>query len=183
MVWWIIGGVPALFVIAVLIGLLITQKRYYGKDNAADFDFFSFEDKFDESRAPTLIVKIFDKKYRFLLDTGANKNMLQKDFLKEMLKYSPKHPIQQRDDLVTRDASGKQRNTYSTELVFKLRNMEFREEFMINEMKGVQDFSNENNLNIVGILGTDFFDKYQWKIDFGKYIVWHKRNEVCSKQK
>lgn len=172
-------GIAVLVIYAIIISVKKAVKDLdIEKFSTKSYDFFSFEDLYKETKTPMLIVSIYGKKYRLLLDTGAHNSCLDMPFLRTIALHNPKAIIS-RDANYTA-ADGQVMQAFNIEMEFSIRNIDFKEKFMAMDLAGVREFSRRENLKVVGVLGNDFFEKYQWKLDFDKLIVWHKRkkNEV-----
>ena len=150
-------------------------------ENTKEWEFFSFEDYFERTKTPMIIVHLYGKKCRFLLDSGAHQNCLDIQFLYTIKDKLKGKTIAEGDKIQV--GNGAIMDSYGMQVRFNIRNMEFNEDFLVSDLKGLREFSNREGLNVTGILGSEFFDKHKWKIDFDKYIVWHKikKNEICSK--
>ena len=60
---------------------------------------------------------------------------------------------------------------------FKCDNKDFENEFVISDLTNIREgIKEDSGVSIDGIVGSDFFSKYQYIIDFNKYIA-------CSKKK
>ena len=164
-----------------LITLRISRDLNRNNENTKEWEFFSFEDYFERTKTPMIIVHLYGKKCRFLLDSGAHQNCLDIQFLYTIKDKLKGKTITEGDKIQV--GNGAIMDSYGMQVRFNIRNMEFNEDFLVSDLKGLREFSNREGLNVTGILGSEFFDKHKWKIDFDKYIVWHKvkKNEICSK--
>ena len=164
-----------------LITIRTSRDLNRNNENTKEWEFFSFEDYFERTKTPMIIVHLYGKKCRFLLDSGAHQNCLDIQFL-----YTIKDKLKGKtiaEGYKIQVGNGAIMDSYGMQVRFNIRNMEFNEDFLVSDLKGLREFSNREGLNVTGILGSEFFDKHKWKIDFDKYIVWHKikKNEICSK--
>lgn len=164
-----------------LITIRTSRDLNRNNENTKEWEFFSFEDYFERTKTPMIIVHLYGKKCRFLLDSGAHQNCLDIQFLYTIKDKLKGKTIAEGDKIQV--GNGAIMDSYGMQVRFNIRNTEFNEDFLVSDLKGLREFSNRKGLNITGILGSEFFDKHKWKIDFDKYIVWHKikKNEICSK--
>lgn len=164
-----------------LITIRTSRDLNRNNENTKEWEFFSFEDYFERTKTPMIIVHLYGKKCRFLLDSGAHQNCLDIQFLYTIKDKLKGKTIAEGDKIQV--GNGAIMDSYGMQVRFNIRNMEFNEDFLVSDLKGLREFSNREGLNVTGILGSKFFDKHKWKIDFDKYIVWHKikKNEICSK--
>lgn len=179
-------GIGCLFVILLMAlwSVYVITRKISGSlnnENTKEWEFFSFEDYFERTKTPMIIVHLYGKKCRFLLDSGAHQNCLDIQFLYTIKDKLKGKTMAEGDKIQV--GNGAIMDSYGMQVRFNIRNMEFNEDFLVSDLKGLREFSNREGLNITGILGSEFFDKHKWKIDFDKYIVWHKikKNEICSK--
>ena len=164
-----------------LITIRISRDLNRNNENTKEWEFFSFEDYFERTKTPMIIVHLYGKKCRFLLDSGAHPNCLDIQFLYTIKDKLKGKTIAEGEKIQV--GNGAIMDSYGMQVRFNIRNMEFNEDFLVLDLKGLREFNNREGLNVIGILGSEFFDKHKWKIDFDKYIVWHKikKNEICSK--
>lgn len=63
------------------------------------------------------------------------------------------------------------------------RNIELNVDFVVGSIDGVcKNFKVGSNVNVAGILGTDFLDKYNYIIDFRKNRIWHRLHSISFKE-
>ena len=127
---------------------------------------------FNKSGMPIIEVKINKVPYKFMLDSGANINVLDKRVF-DILNIS-KEDTKKSGGFTT--ASGElDSNVFKADIGFKYKNTSFKEEFEVIDMSGPFDtIESRDGVKINGILGSTFFNKYKWNIDFENLVVWTK---------
>lgn len=130
------------------------------------------EHDFSKSGMPIIEVKIQDKTHKFMLDSGANINVLDKAAFDALNDSS----IEKFESKGFTTASGDSTdNVFKANIDFKHKQRKFNETFEILDMSGpFGSIAAKDGVKIQGILGSHFFKKHRWTIDFENLIVWTK---------
>lgn len=116
---------------------------------------------------PIIKLKINNKTYRFILDTGAEKNLLDEAFFEKVNARNTKYElIQGLDGGIRKVASGEVANLKSKK--YKIEKMDF----LFSDLSWVN--SGQYDFHIDGLLGLPFFQKKNFVIDYrkGKIHIW-----------
>lgn len=132
-------------------------------------NFLSFKEPLLKIDVPVINIKINDKKYGFLLDSGADNNYLDMNVFNE-LGGTKSFDITGSRKVNTANGAVE---TVKATIPFKIGNNKFKEEFDIMPItQNVEGFLKGTDIRIDGILGSKFFAEYKWKLDFDKMVVW-----------
>lgn len=127
----------------------------------------SFREAMDLAELPVVTFYNGDKKINFLLDTGSNISYLNESIVSSLVTES------------TGEASniigieGNKVNCKICKMIIRRKNQEFEEEFSIADLdKAFSIVKKESGVQIHGILGSRFFEKYKYVLDFKDYIAY-----------
>lgn len=122
----------------------------------------SFREAMNLVELPVVTFYNKNKKLNFLLDTGSNYSQINKSVL-PLLDY--KKIDNQSTDIM--GIEGNKFNAEFCELSINYKNKEYTDNFCINELDAVFDtIKQESGVMIHGILGSLFFQKYKYILDF-----------------
>lgn len=129
----------------------------------------SFKESLDLVGLPIVTFYQGDKKFHFLLDSGASNNCINTKFLK-ILEYS--------DTNKKSSVYGMEGNTVNTGIVvinLYYKGNHFSDEFIsIDISKAFDEVKKECNIEITGILGSEFLSKYKYILDYKDNIAYMK---------
>lgn len=127
---------------------------------------------FSKSGMPIIEVKIQGKTHKFMLDSGANINVLDKASFDALDNSN----IEKLESKGFTTASGDSTdNVFKANIDFKHKQRKFNETFEILDMSGpFGSIAAKDGVTIQGILGSHFFKTHRWTIDFENLIVWTK---------
>lgn len=155
----------ALCVIFLIIAAAVTSGVIAGikKKNSE----ISFREAMDLAELPVITFYNGDRKINFLLDTGSNISYLNESIVSSLVTES------------TGEASniigieGNKVNCKICKMIIRRKNQEFEEEFSIADLdKAFRIVKEESGVQIHGILGSRFFEKYKYVLDFKDYIAY-----------
>lgn len=174
--------------VAVFVGLPLTYmvksiKKVIDRDYIFDIkvvkvkgEKLEFKQDYANHELPIVRLNFNGNRLNFLLDTGANVNIINKDtfYTSDIINIVNANNINvEKAALVTTGSSTVQ--TEKTTLPFKYGNKKFEEVFRIMDMSEPFNYIlDKHNIQIHGVLGTGFFSKYKWSIDFDTMVVWTK---------
>ena len=165
----VINITSILFVVGIVLifavfAEIVTSWRKYSKNVAKSM---SFKESLDSANLPILTFTIGEKKYNFLIDTGASNSAINKSVLGEIVHQSSK-----RKDYVYGMEGNKVASDYVTmDIVY--RDTPFAEEFLVIDLSLTFDnIKKDFGVNLHGVLGNSFFKKYRYVIDFEKLVAY-----------
>lgn len=178
-IFWI--GLVLLFIITGISVIVKDVQNSILKDYKYCINFNRIAHK--NTNYPIIQLKIRDTEQYFLLDTGANVNIIATDALSSFM--SEKDTIKIVGESNVLGVSGEQLESQSViEEKIIIDDEEFVEEFRIIKWEEARKhISDLSGLNIIGILGSDFFTKNKWLIDFSNLVIWKRINQHNKKYK
>lgn len=127
----------------------------------------SFREAMDLAELPVITFYNGDRKINFLLDTGSNISYLNKSIVSSLVVESTG-----KESNIT-GIEGNKVNCKICKMIIKRKNQEFEEEFSIADLdKAFRIVKEESGVQIHGILGSRFFEKYKYVLDFKDYIAY-----------
>ena len=155
----------ALCVIFLIIAVAVTSGVIAGVRKKSSE--ISFREAMDLAELPVITFYNGDKKINFLLDTGSNISYLNESIVSSLVTES------------TGEASniigieGNKVNCKICKMIIRRKNQQFEEEFSIADLdKAFRIVKEESGVQIHGILGSRFFEKYKYVLDFKDYIAY-----------
>ena len=132
-------------------------------------DEMSFRAAFDLTELPVITLYQGDRKFNFLLDTGSNSSIIDSNVL-DKIKYETNDV---KSNLFGMEGKNRIVNMCTISLYFKDR--EYTYDYLINDMKDAFDgIKRETGVTIHGIIGSKFFNKFKYVLDFDKLIAYSK---------
>lgn len=131
----------------------------------------SFKEALDLTELPVITFIGEGKKLNFLIDTGANNSILNESVAKKM-----KLEFKEFEGIETNTAGGNINLNKVTNLVIKFDDKrEYDECFLITNMdEAFNSVKAETGVMIHGILGSNFFAKYKYIIDYDSLALYVK---------
>ena len=165
-------AVISCILLIVVISIVIISKIHRQKDN------FSFKNAFKLTGLPILIFEQDGADLIFVLDTGSSVCVLDESSISKLKDFKY---LDREDNLVDVNG-GKVKRRYGL-FKFKCDNIDFENEFLISDLTNIRESVKEDSgVSIDGIVGSDFFSKYQYIIDFNKYIAFSKKKWWSKKK-
>lgn len=127
----------------------------------------SFREAMDLAELPVITFYNGDKKINFLLDTGSNISYLNESIVSSLV-----------TELTGEESNiigieGNKVNCKICKMIIRRKNQEFEEEFSIADLdKAFSIVKKESGVQIHGILGSRFFEKYKYVLDFKDYVAY-----------
>lgn len=127
----------------------------------------SFREAMDLAELPVITFYNGDKKINFLLDTGSNISYLNESIVSSLVTES----TGEESNII--GIEGNKVNCKICKMIIRRKNQEFEEEFNIADLdKAFSIVKKESGVQIHGILGSRFFEKYKYVLDFKDYIAY-----------
>lgn len=159
------SAIIVLFVMGITLVISLWSEKYKNKKLFS----MSFKETLDLTELPIITFLCGEKKLNFLLDTGANKSFINESILDE-IKYKELNG----GEPVT-SIGGKQHYSKFGRITLQYKDKEFDVPIgIINLDGGFDEIKLESGVQLHGILGNDFFQKYRYIIDFNELIIYVK---------
>ena len=154
--------------VAIFVALTITFFEDLKKSNRKKI---SFKEALDLTELPVVTFIGKGRKLNFLIDTGANNSILNESVANKM-----KLKCEEFDGVETNTAGGNINLNRVTNLVIKFDDKrEYDECFLISNMDDAfNNIKAETGVMIHGILGSNFFAKYKYIIDYDSLVLYVK---------
>ena len=165
-------AVISCILLIIIISIVIISKIHRQKED------FSFKNAFKLTGLPILLFEQDEVVLKFVLDTGSSVCVLDESSISKLKNFKY---LDKEDNLV--DVNGnKVKRKYGT-FKFKCDNKDFENEFVVSDLTNVREgIKEDSGISIDGIVGSDFFSKYQYIIDFNKYIAFSKKKWWSKKK-
>ena len=155
----------ALCVIFLIIAAAVTSGVIAGVRKKSSE--ISFREAMDLAELPVITFYNGDKKINFLLDTGSNISYLNESIVSSLVTES----TGKASNII--GIEGNKVNCKICKMIIRRKNQEFKEEFSIADLdKAFSIVKKESGVQIHGILGSRFFEKYKYVLDFKDYIAY-----------
>lgn len=155
----------ALCVIFLIIAAAVTSGVIAGVRKKSSE--ISFREAMDLAELPVITFYNGDKKINFLLDTGSNISYLNESIVSSLVTES----TGKASNII--GIEGNKVNCKICKMIIRRKNQEFEEEFSIADLdKAFSIVKKESGVQIHGILGSRFFEKYKYVLDFKDYIAY-----------
>ena len=152
-------------IIIALIIITIAVKRHVVRGHST----VSFAEAMDLVDLPIITVQNNNTKINLLLDTGSNSSYISPSILKD-LKYDEIELTN-----TTIGFGGEATHTRGCNMKIKYKKLSFKDTFIIMESDEVFTALKQGyGVQVHGILGSKFFDRYSYVIDFGELIAYIK---------
>lgn len=129
----------------------------------------SFREVFDLIGFPIITFTHKGKKYHFLFDTGSNNNVIDSNLLKELTCTK----TEQQTYLSGMDGIKHTADIY--DITFSYKNQDYPFYYTAQDLKDTfAAFKKDFGIQLSGMIGTAFFAKYQYVIDFKDFVAYSK---------
>lgn len=153
----------------ILVLIVISAIIINGVEDCNRKDAMSFREAMDLTNLPIVTFYQGDKKFNFLLDTGATLSVINQAAL-ESITHTATNKI---GELYGVDGVKREVSYASINLAYK--NKDYTEEFQVLDMQeAIDQVKAESGVNMVGIIGSEFFRKYKYVLDFDELIAYSK---------
>ena len=132
----------------------------------------SFLESYNLVGLPVITFEAGGKKFNFILDSGATGCSIDKDALKDLHIGKPVH-YQEQYGLYGKALE----KLPCYKLTFVYKGKEYEGLFLVGDYKDHYDMiKREFGVRVHGIIGTDFFKKHQYVIDFAEMVAYSKKD-------
>lgn len=161
-----IGFVLGVVLAAVLLAVIVDAFRKANKNT------MSFRESMDLVGLPIVTFSVDGKKFNFLLDTGANNSAVNRASLDVI-----KHKITDyQTNLYGLEGNKNTCRYVSIRLEYKNKVFkQFTEDFLVTDLsKAFNNLKSDFGVNLHGIIGSSFLEKYKYMIDFKEMIAYSR---------
>lgn len=152
-------------IIALIILAYLVYTEYFKQR-----DFMSFRESLDLVELPIVTFRQGDKKLNFILDTGANRSIINKD--DEATIISEDTGLKSK----VLGIEGSVNHASLKNIKFTYKNKEFEDTFQVLDIsKTVNAYKTKKGVIIHGLIGNGFMQKYKYVLDFKEMIAYSKR--------
>ena len=153
----------------ILVLIVISAIIINGVEDCNRKDAMSFREAMDLTNLPIVTFYQGDKKFNFLLDTGATLSVINQAALESITHTT----TNETGELYGVDGVKREVSYASINLAYK--NKDYTEEFQVLDMQeAIDQVKAESGVNMVGIIGSEFFRKYKYILDFNELIAYSK---------
>lgn len=154
-------------IVAALVTCLCMVSYYHHRDKQKEKTKISFKEGLDLTELPIVTFKQGDKKLHFLLDTGSNISYIDSGVVKN-LEVEDLKAISN-----TSGVGGASIETKHYNIKIGYKDQEFIEEFGALDLEpAFSSIEKEGGIKLHGILGSRFFEKYKYVLDFRELIAY-----------
>ncbi len=167
-------AVVSVIIITSTVAMIRTISKNINNDFKYSIDFH--KEGFKRTNFPIIKIKIRGKFRYFLVDSGANINVIDYESYRTLVGESEVHF--KGDCGISGVGTAEKEETVSIiEDTIQINSDKFTEEFsLMKDWSLARDkISTASGLNIVGILGSEFFTRAKWMLDFEDLIIWVKK--------
>ena len=131
----------------------------------------SFKEVFDLIGFPIITFTQNGKKFHFLFDTGTNHNIINSEIL-ENIDYEE---VKDNDEYILSGMDGIKHKVGLCNITFYYKDQAYPFTYLSKDLKNTFDlFKKDYGIQLSGMIGTEFFAKYQYVIDFKDFIAYSK---------
>lgn len=132
---------------------------------------------FDKLKAPLIKMKIKNKYKYFLVDSGATHNILSKEAFKSISKKDDEVKIVDNIAILGVNGGDTNKAVPVIEETISVGRDKFVENFLVSEdWETTRKYISDNcGVEVIGLLGSEFFQKARWLIDFDNLVIWVKK--------
>lgn len=160
--------ISMILIAVVLLAIIINGTKKYWKQNKEKS--MSFREAIDLTELPIVTFYNKDKKLNFLLDTGSDLSHINKSIL-DSLEYGKGEGSK---NIISINGCTQSLGCCNMTVTYK--NQKFVDTFFISDLDNAFDtIKAETGVQIHGILGSSFFTKYKYVLDFESLIAYSKK--------
>lgn len=147
-------------------GGFLIYKKFHKKNE------ISFKQAMELARLPIVTFYINNKGYNFLLDSGSTKSHINKKLI-DSQEITCTYLTDKKDTIYGMD--GIARKAIMGKITLLYNKNSFDEMFLINDLSNTFDiFKTQYGIHLDGILGTNFFKRYKYILDFNNMVFYIK---------
>lgn len=132
-------------------------------------DAISFQNSMDLAELPVVTFRQGDKKINFLLDTGSNNCVIDSNILKSI----DHKMLDVETNILGLEGNAQKTGVCTIKMSYK--DKEYEYPYVIQDMSAAFDFiKKETGVTVNGMLGSKFFNKFKYVLDFDELIAYSK---------
>lgn len=162
------------FILFIIVAIIVLLSTYTYLKFKSDYNYLkngmSFKESMDLVNLPVITFYQGDNKFHFLLDTGSNNNIINKSVLTNI----KSEPINKENTIIGLEGTGIKSKFVAIEFQYKSTNYEAPFQ-VVNMDKSFNSIKQETGVTVHGIIGSIFFKKYKYVLDFDKLIAYSKK--------
>lgn len=129
----------------------------------------SFQNSMDLAELPVVTFRQGDKKINFLLDTGSNNCIIDSNILKNI----DHKMLDVETNILGLEGNAQKTGVCTIKMSYK--DKEYEYPYVIQDMSAAFDFiKKETGVTVNGMLGSKFFNKFKYVLDFDELIAYSK---------
>lgn len=146
-------------------------KKIINKILGKSTDTMSFMESMNLVDLPIVTFFQGNNRFNFLLDTGSSSSIINKSVL-PMLKYS----ISDKKSSTLMGMDGIKHNVNTCEITLFYKEKEYTSDYLIQDMDSpFGSIKQASGVTVHGILGSKFFNKFKYILDFNELIAYSKQ--------
>lgn len=111
-----------------------------------------------------------DKNFNFLLDTGSNDSIIDSNILKDI-----EHKVTSKRNLL-HGMEGIKKEVSDCIITLSFKDKDYTYDYLIQDLKQAFDsIKQETGVTLHGIIGSKFFNKFRYVLDFAELIAYSKQ--------
>ena len=158
------------FIIFILIafgyGYYLLDKSYRSTYKVA----IPFKESLDLTGLPVVTFDNKGNKLHLLIDTGSDRSLMDSEALESCIINGVKS-----SNVVLTTGGGAMDSDAIAVIPIAYKDLDFEGEFLICDLKEQFDRAFVGKIHVHGLLGSDFFRKYKYKIDYSDLAVYAKK--------
>lgn len=147
--------------------------RIFGNSEAKQeqkTEVISFKQGFDLTELPIVTLYQGDKKLNFLLDTGSNNSIIDKNIVDQLNTYE----INAKSNIFGMNGIKQTVNVCGLTLSYK--DVKYDYYYLICDMaEAFGEIKKSSGVTLHGIIGSKFFNEFKYVLDFDELIAYNKR--------
>lgn len=166
----VIFGVIAILMIIIYAYLLYVIKTMPANKVSSNYHNISFKESLDLTDMPIVTFESKGKKINLLLDTGCNISTLNNSILKDV------EFEKDNNEYSNLGIEGNKIDTIGGEVTLHYKNHTFKTTCIFQDLDNAfEHIKRDRGVQLHGVLGTEFFKKYQYILDFEEFKAYYKK--------
>ena len=131
----------------------------------------SFRQGFIPPKLPIVTFKQGDKDMTFIIDSGSNQNVINK----EVLKFIDHEVIETKDKITLSGLNADPTEASLCSIKFSDGEKEYQQTFLVTDLNGpMSGIKNDHGFVVYGMLGSPFLEEYKVVLDYSQMLAYSK---------